>query len=816
MAHILQNSDITEVSQLTHNTREWVYNALDVCVTYEVRDALAPLFDTTTRKTYELSKSLQAPVLDMSMRGILVDERNRAETLAKYREQIAMLEERLTRIVRDGIGLDLPPKVFNKSTGKWTVWWRSPQRLMNLFYDILGLTPVKKRSAANGRMMPTINREALEKLSVYFIAEPLCAHILALRDLDKKRSFLETGIDPDGRMRCNFNIAGTNTGRLASSLSDFGTGGNLQNIDRDLRYTFVADPGYVFVNLDGEQADARNVGAVCWNLFLDKHGPEFAGAYLDACESGDLHTTVCKMAWRDLNWGDDPSGWRRVADVIAYRADSYRQLAKKLGHGCLTADHEVLTPEGWVPISSQPSIIMQWEPGKSSFTAPSHWEAKPYTGILQVFTGTSVQAKMTHDHRVPYVKDNSSAILHEKPAEAGPGKFMPLGDGWIGGMEEVPAKLIAAFMADGHQETNWMAFHFHKNRKAERLIALCQAYGYEYRIHGDKIRVRGHLPKRPGAFMFNWSGACIRHFVEELKYWDGTISKSSVSISSTRREDLVWFQTFGRLVGVGGNISQPYTSGFGSTVYRLQQNNRKYASGSSVKHSKHPVENVMVYCPTVETGWFYVRHNGRIFVTGNTNYYGQPKTMAKHTKVQTPIIQEFQHRYFEAFPAIPLWHKWVSEQLRSVSYITSLMGRRRSFFGRGYEDETLREAIAYCGQSPTADEIDTGILQIWRAAKRFDAQLLVQVHDSILLQVPVANVNDAVPELVRLMHAPILLAGDREFVVPIEAKVGFNWGDYDPSKPELNPDGLRKWKGKLAVERQHNYQPKRKLSILDL
>jgi DNA polymerase-1 len=537
LAHILQNSDITEVSQLTHNTREWVYNALDVCVTFEVRDQLVPLFDDTTRKTYQLSKSLQAPVLDMSMRGLLVDERNRAQTLAKYREQIAFLENNLTQLVRDGIGLDLPVNVFDKRTGKWKVWWRSVPRLKNLFYDVLGLPPVRKRNA-QGKFAPTINREALEKLSVYFIAEPFCAHILALRDLDKKRSFLETGIDDDGRMRCNFNIAGTNTGRLASSLSDFGTGGNLQNVDRDLRYTFVADPGYVFVNLDGEQADARNVGAVCWNLFLDKFGPEFAGAYLDACESGDLHTTVCKMAWRDLDWGDDPSGWRAVADVIAYRSDSYRQLAKKLGHG--------------------------------------------------------------------------------------------------------------------------------------------------------------------------------------------------------------------------------------------------------------------------------------------TNYYGQPKTMAKHTKVQVAIIQEFQNRYFEAFPAIPLWHKWVSEQLRSVSYITSLMGRRRSFFGRGYEDETLREAIAYCGQSPTADEIDTGIMQIWRAAKRFDAQMLVQVHDSILLQVPVSNVNDAVPELTRLMHAPMILAGGREFVVPIEAKVGFNWGDHTPAftdasgkfHDEVNPDGLRKWKGKLTVERQHLYQPKRRLSLL--
>jgi hypothetical protein len=37
----------------------------------------------------------------------------------------------------------------------------------------------------------------------------------------------------------------------------------------------------------------------------------------------------------------------------------------------------------------------------------------------------------------------------------------------------------------------------------------------------------------------------------------------------------------------------------------------------------------------------------------------------------------------------------------------------------------------------------------------------------------------------------------RRFVVPTEAKVGWNWGDenLDPKKGLLNPDGLVKYKG---------------------
>src|SRR5690606_25543595 len=104
------------------------------------------------------------------------------------------------------------------------------------------------------------------------------------------------GIDPDGYMRSSFNIAGTNTGRLASSGNDFGSGTNMQNIDRTLKEIFIAEPGWKFANLDLGQADSRNIGANCWNTFVESHGEKFAGAYLDACEGPDLHTTVCRMA----------------------------------------------------------------------------------------------------------------------------------------------------------------------------------------------------------------------------------------------------------------------------------------------------------------------------------------------------------------------------------------------------------------------------------------------------------------------------------------------------------------------------------------
>jgi DNA polymerase I-like protein with 3'-5' exonuclease and polymerase domains len=199
-----------------------------------------------------------------------------------------------------------------------------------------------------------------------------------------------------------------------------------------------------------------------------------------------------------------------------------------------------------------------------------------------------------------------------------------------------------------------------------------------------------------------------------------------------------------------------------------------------------------------------------------TNYYGLPPTMAKHTKVDRPLIEDFQKNYFQAFPAIgsfdkhdhttPHWHNRVRHQLRDVGSITTLLGRRRGFFGRWNDDETLRAAIAYEPQSLTADEINTGIHALFRAKK---VDLLIQVHDSILTQIPEDQENELVPWALETLKTPIDLKQGRRFTVPTEAKVGWNWADAN----DENPDGLIKWKG---GDLRSRWELPRSLSVDDL
>jgi DNA polymerase I-like protein with 3'-5' exonuclease and polymerase domains len=96
---------------------------------------------------------------------------------------------------------------------------------------------------------------------------------------------------------------------------------NLQNISDEMRRIFVPDKGKKFAQLDLAQAESRLVA----HLALP-----FGKNYLEACNSGDLHTTVTKLIWKDLDWTSAPA--KEIAKRKFYRDFSYRDMAKRGGH----------------------------------------------------------------------------------------------------------------------------------------------------------------------------------------------------------------------------------------------------------------------------------------------------------------------------------------------------------------------------------------------------------------------------------------------------------------------------------------------------
>lgn len=311
---VIQTADLIPGELRSDNLQ--IYNGLDTMLTLEVLGeihAAHPVPEGSNASgilAYNFERALQGPMLDMMLRGFLVDQFARDQAVAGLRLRQRRLETVLNRLALGVWGRTLNP--------------RSQPQLQDFFYRVMRLP--EQWSSKKGVKKLSMDRETLEKLDIYLHARPIIAAILGLRDIAKQIETLTTEVDQDGRMRTSYNIAGTETWRLSSSSDAYGLGGNLQNITPDLRRVFVADPGWKLGVIDLEQAESREVGWLCGNLFED-------WSYLDACEGGDLHTLTCKLIWPSLGWTGDPKLDRAIADGAFYRQFSYRDMSKRGGHG---------------------------------------------------------------------------------------------------------------------------------------------------------------------------------------------------------------------------------------------------------------------------------------------------------------------------------------------------------------------------------------------------------------------------------------------------------------------------------------------------
>lgn len=210
-----------------------------------------------------------------------------------------------------------------------------------------------------------------------------------------------------------------------------------------------------------------------------------------------------------------------------------------------------------------------------------------------------------------------------------------------------------------------------------------------------------------------------------------------------------------------------------------------------------------------------------------SNYWGSSYGIAHTIGIEPKVVGPFQLKYFRAFPGIARWHQKTIATVQTTQRLVTPFGRERVFFGRVFDDSTLREAIAHVPQSTIADMTNEGIRRLWAYGLehpqfRRAVQLLQQNHDSSTFQYPdhpewerwvLAKAKEllSVPIPITRPNDNLPCAGEtRVLTVPLEFKTGYNWGLADPDKrvyPDGNPDGLSKYKGHDARRRTTPARP---------
>lgn len=230
----------------------WSYNCVDCVRTYEIDESQQNAIDGWTawprlREIHDFQQSLFWPVLQTMNTGLRVNNDSKKQLSEELATAIKQREDWITDLL--GAPLNI----------------KSPKQMQDLFYRVFAQKPILSRKTHN----PTCDDAALERIAVREpLLLPLCNVIRELRSLGVFRStFLEAPIDTDERMRCSFNIAGTETFRFSSSENAFGSGMNLQNVPEgdeaeglpNVRKLFIADEGMEYFDIDLDSADLRVV-----------------------------------------------------------------------------------------------------------------------------------------------------------------------------------------------------------------------------------------------------------------------------------------------------------------------------------------------------------------------------------------------------------------------------------------------------------------------------------------------------------------------------------------------------------------------------
>lgn len=152
----------------------------------------------------------------------------------------------------------------------------------------------------------------------------------------------------------------------------------------------------------------------------------------------------------------------------------------------------------------------------------------------------------------------------------------------------------------------------------------------------------------------------------------------------------------------------------------------------------------------------------KMFVHG-TNYGGKARTMAMHCKLTVHEAEVAQRRWFERFPGIKRWHTRVQKELSQTSSVSNKFGFRAIFFSR--LDACLPKALAWTPQSTVAIVVNKALLALWH--KGYD--VLLQIHDSVLLQVPTGTELQAKEDILQTFNS-IVVPYDDPLIIPAEGK----------------------------------------------
>lgn len=164
--------------------------------------------------------------------------------------------------------------------------------------------------------------------------------------------------------------------------------------------------------------------------------------------------------------------------------------------------------------------------------------------------------------------------------------------------------------------------------------------------------------------------------------------------------------------------------------------------------------------------------------------YGQSAYgLANVTGMSTSEAAEFIKHYHEIFPNVKVYVDSTLQQARTQGYVNTLYGRKRFFpdmhaLSHTERQALEREAINMPIQGTNADLIKIAMIRLHHALKekQMKTRMILQVHDELVFEVPVEELERA-RKLIRSMMEGVATL---DVPITVEMKMGKNWYEAEP------------------------------------
>ena len=139
-----------------------------------------------------------------------------------------------------------------------------------------------------------------------------------------------------------------------------------------------------------------------------------------------------------------------------------------------------------------------------------------------------------------------------------------------------------------------------------------------------------------------------------------------------------------------------------------------------------------------------------------TAYGGGYQKLSVTTGIDEGHAKYVIDQYYRQFSGITKWKQTVVAQGRRLGYVTTMSGRRRRLpdlmsTDKGSRARAERQGVNAVVQGSAADICKKAMVDCYSAFREYDSQLLVQVHDELVVAVPKGSADEMTPILMEAM-----------------------------------------------------------------